>query len=276
MPFPRPPGSRGRRFSISVLLLVMLWSQAPAQIQLESGLSLELAVEPGGSYAGMLVLRNLGQEPRMVRFYLSDYRFNADGQTFYEKPGTLARSNSSWISLPASTLVVPASQVLTVPYEIEVPDGPGLAGTYWSILMVENVPGGQAGEVQDQFFGLQQVVRYGVQVATTFRNGGRTMLSFGNPGFQRGSGDERFFLVDVENTGETFVRPRFYLDLYDDGGRRIERFEAPPRRLYPGTSVRARFDLPNLGPGSYNAIIIADAGAENVYGAAYELQIDAR
>jgi hypothetical protein len=275
---PRRPSERPK-VHLRAALLALVCLAAPrvvAQIQLESDLSLDLSVEPGESHAGTLILRNLGVEAGQVRLYLSDYRFDADGQTYYEEAGSSARSNSSWINLPAPSVVIPAGQVVTLGYEIEVPNDPYLVGSYWSLLMVEQTADRPGLGTEEPAFALRQLVRYGVQVVTTLRETGETRLRFSNPGFERGPGGERFFVVDVENSGERFVRPSYRLELYDLAGARLGRFDSPPRRLYPGTGAVAGFDLSELAPGSYNAILIADAGGEHVFGARYTLEIDPR
>jgi hypothetical protein len=37
-----------------------------------------------------------------VKIYQNDYRFDHEGRTSYDEPGTIARSNSSWITMSQS------------------------------------------------------------------------------------------------------------------------------------------------------------------------------
>ena len=50
------------------------------------------------------------------------------------------------------------------------------------------------------------------------------------------------------------------------------RFEAGRMGIYPGCSARFRIDLSGLPAGRYKAIVVADCGDENVFGAQYDLE----
>lgn len=256
------------------LLALLLSSCAVAQIELESDLVLDLVVDPAERYQGHLALRNIGEETATVRLYKKDYRFNSLGESYFEEPGSMPRSNSNWIELPSTVVRVPAKEVLTLSYAIEVPADPELSGTYWSLIFVENAEEDGDG-IESTGFGLRQVVRYGVQVATTIRGSGPAQLHFTKPVLLGEAPEALAFAVDVQNVGEVFVRPGFRLDVYGSGGVHVGSFHSERLRIYPGTSVRAVFDISRMNPGKYHALFIADAGGEDVFGARYSLEISA-
>lgn len=64
-----------------------------------------------------------------------------------------------------------------------------------------------------------------------------------------------------------------YLELHDKSGTQVDRFGDQQRRLFPGTSVRQDFELGSLPPGEYTAVVIADAGGEDVFGTRYTLNV---
>ena len=83
---------------------------------------------------------------------------------------------------------------------------------------------------------------------------------------------KRILQVDVENTGELWIRPEVYVELFDDKGVSKGKFPGVRYRLYPGTSIRQMIDLSSVGSGTYKAIVVVDAGGEDVYGAEYTLK----
>src|SRR6185436_16838252 len=91
----------------------------------------------GETYTGRIIISNPTATPQSVRIYKTDYRFKADGTTYYEDAGTTMRSNANWVTLQAERVVVPARGDLTVPYSVKVPSSDSLKGTYWSAIMVE-------------------------------------------------------------------------------------------------------------------------------------------
>jgi hypothetical protein len=55
----------------------------------------------------------------------------------------------------------------------------------------------------------------------------------------------------------------------------VGRFEAGAERIFPGSSVRSQFQLGALAAGTYQALVIADAGDVGVFGARYTLEVTA-
>ena len=80
--------------------------------------------------------------------------------------------------------------------------------------------------------------------------------------------------VDIENTGQRWLRPYLWAELYDDTGRYIGRFENGRKRIYPGTSVRYKVDLSDVPKGIYKALVVADCGGDYVFGAERTLKFE--
>ena len=78
----------------------------------------------------------------------------------------------------------------------------------------------------------------------------------------------------VQNQGDALVRPDMWVELYAEDGSAIGRIEGQKSRLYPGTSITQRIKLGNLDTGAYRALVIMDAGEEDVFGAEFTLNID--
>jgi hypothetical protein len=246
---------------------------AHAGIAVEGSLSEESAAQPGDTYRGTLVIRNSGAEPVEVKLYQTDYHFDASGRNDYAALGTLARSNARWIRLGQPQFLIAPGATVHAPYEVRVPDDATLRGTYWSMVMVEPLAAAEAAPAPKKGVQLTQVLRYAVQMVTHVGAGAEPELAFTHPASALADG-RRQFSIDVANHGERWIRSRFSLELYTADGRAQAKVDGEKIRIYPGTSVRARFDVGDVPPGRYRALVVADGGNEDLYGT--ELQIELR
>lgn len=235
----------------------------------------EHAARPGDTYSGTLRLRNDGSEPADARIDLRDYAFSADGSSRFAAPGSLPRSNARWIAFsPAQVRLAPGAEA-TVGYTVTVPaDAP--AGTSWSMLMVTTISRGGAESTDAPAgarvrVGLRATLRYGVQVATTIGSP-PPQVAFANAhAFADGAG--KVLELDVANASEVAYRPELRVELYDAAGQRVASVTSRRGLLYPGTSLRQRFELGALPSGTYQALVVADAGGDQLFGAQYRLTL---
>jgi len=255
-------------------MLLAVPGQAAAQVAVQEGTLQQREARPGETYAGTIVVTNVSDVPQAVRLYQTDYRFYADGRAVYGEPGTDPRSNARWITLNPSAVTVPPRSQATVQYTVQVPGDSArrLAGSYWSVIMVEPVEPASALAAQGAP-GLRIVtrIRYGVQVVTHIAGTGVARLDFDNPGVVYGEGG-RVLEFDMRNTGDRSVPLKVRLELFDAAGERVLSREASVRILHPGTSVRQRFPLGVPSGRTYEAMVTADTG-DNVFGAQYTLRL---
>ncbi len=177
---------------------------------------------------------------------------------------------------------VPPGGVGTVEYEVlvpagEPPIGEPLVGTYWSLIMIEELPPRGATDdagvaLGDMQTGVKQVLRYAVQLVSHIGDTGSHGIRFVDRALLLNDDGTRVLQVDVENTGERSLRPTLWVELHDSSGARHGRFECERRRLYPGTSVRYTVDLSSAASGAYQALVVVDNGDEHVFGAQYGLE----
>ncbi len=255
----------------AALVLVLLAGVSHGGIAVD-GLVHEQVSGSGETYTGIVTVRNAVGEPRRARLYQKDYLFYSDGTNVYGEPGGDERSNASWITFSANYVEVPGEGSVEVEYTVKVPADESLLGSYWSLLMVEELPAGSAGDAEGaatQHSSVTQVLRYGVQMVTHIGSTGETAVTFAGKTLVRAEDGTRTLMVGVENTGERSMRPRLWVELHDPSGGRLGRFESEPRRLYPGTSVRFEVDLTDAPSGSYQALVVVDNGDEHVFGAQY-------
>lgn len=276
-------GFQGMRASCAGLVIAAaLAGVAPgasAQVSVVGNTVVERQVRPGERYAGVIVLRNDSGEPQDAKVYQTDYVTYANGATVYGQPGSHARSNAKWIALQPSYVTLPPHATTEVAYTVTVPDAPGQlpAGTYWSMVMVEGIPRGSPESTRGGprnkgvELGVVTRIRYAVQLATHLAGSGTRRLQFANPTVVAARNGSRALNFDIVNTGDYAYRPDVSVELYTPAGREVGKFSASRELTYPGTSLRQSFDFSKVQPGSYKALVVVDAGADDVFGAQFKL-----
>lgn len=260
------------RLSIILAALLGLTGFARAQVIVRGPLAFDHDVHAGDSVRQEFVIENAGDSVMTATVYQTDYAFSSDGTNTYGAPGSVARSNAPWIRFSPSVLRLAPGMRATVQYEVTVPDS--AAGSFWSILMVEGQPGDLLDDDADRAegVGVRQRTRYGVQVATHIRGSGSPALEFAEGALESGP-DGPMLRIDLVNTGDRMLRPDLSLRIVDAAGHEYGPFQAAPRRLYPGTSVRQAIALRDIPPGRYAAILVADGGDDAVFGLELDLNL---
>jgi len=249
---------------------------AEAQVSVLSSTVEEHTGGPGEKYAGRIEIANSSRTAQVVRLYQTDYSFKADGTSNFDRAGSSARSNSAWISLQSEQVTVPPTGTISVPYTVAIPTIDSLRGTYWSAIMVEPVEHPTPTTAKDDEkprVGLGTVIRYAVQVATHVGSAGARTVRFdaiaAKQGQDSASTAKSTLELDVINAGERAYRPALWIELYDAKGALRAQAKQTRGLLYPGCSLRQRFDLGVIPPGTYKAVIFADTGEETVYASQY-------
>jgi len=261
---------------MGLLLGVVAQSAFAAGVSVVGGLTREVSLQPGSKTEGRIILRNGTDKPQQVKVYQTDYLFWADGRNEYGEPGTTPRSNARWITHTPQQLTIPPKSTESVYYTIQVPAQEDLKGTYWSMLMVEPLAGesleppkAEEGKVA---IGVRSVMRYAIQMVTHIGDTGTRDLKFQDRQLVV-DGGKRLLRLDLENTGERWLKPLVWMELYDEQGASMGRFEGGRFRIYQGCSARYLIDLSEVPAGRYKALIVADNGDEHVFGAQYELEL---
>lgn len=260
------------------LILGVIPSTSSAQISVRSQLSHDESTTPGGSYSGSILIRNDTDEIQQAKLYQTDYSFQSDGTNYFGTPGETERSNAAWIELGTSSLVVPPRESVTISYRVRVPSEVPLNGTFWSVIMVEGVPKNSAESLSnntpDNSLGLIQVTRYGVQVATHIEGTGSAQLEITDSAFTRAEDGSASLKLSIANNGDKMVRPEMWVELYDEAGKAVGKRDGLNNRLYPGTSVQQNIKLGKLDIGTYRALVIMDAGSDEVFAAEFTLNVN--
>lgn len=255
--------------SISVAILSPLCSSA--NIVVLNGLTHENQSRPGETYRGSIQIQNTANKQKSVRVYLRDYWFSHTGESKHDPAGTLPRSNGPWISYSPELATLGPNETTTISFDVAVPDNDSLAGTYWSVIMVEGITPPDTSNANTGVT-INTAIRYAVQVITNIGNTGKSDIQF--LGLQLAKQQEKNVLdVVIENTGERILKPEMSLELFDDAGNTVAVIKAEKRKTFPGTSIRVQLILEGIEPGNYNGVLIADCSEDNVFGTNLSLEI---
>lgn len=270
-----------KRFFITLLVSLGMVFPVWGQLSVIGELSQDREARPGEKYEGIIIVKNDTDEPQEAKVYQTDYLFYFNGTNDYGDPGTTPRSNARWVTFSPASLVVPPQSSMAVNYTVTVPaniKGEPLVGSYWSMLMIEGIGKGSAESTLPRDssktqMGIQQTIRYGIQLATHITQTGVKKISFLNAQLVTKEEGGKFLQVDIENTGNLGLRPEVYVELFDGSGASVGRYEGNRYRLYPGTSVRQMINLSKAPRGEFRALVVVDAGGDEVFGAQYTITL---
>ena len=257
-----------------LLFIVFPLCVVQASIRVMGGLTYEREASPGQTYDGAILLKNMSERIIEVKLYQTDYQFFCDGNNTYDEPGSLGRSNAAWIVFEPKRLTLSPLEDVAIQYTVYVPKEDTLCGSFWSMIMVEEVPMISPELLEsEESVGISTVMRYGIQMITHIGESGERQLKFLTADLLMIEG-ARILQIDIENTGERWLRPIVWVEAYDEEGNYINKFEGKKLRTFPGTSIRQQIDISKLAVGSYRALVVADCGDDDIFGIQYTLKID--
>ena len=265
--------SRARFRALVAVATLVLVGFAGAQVVVTSSLIEVHKVPAGGTVTGTLTVANVTQQPQRVRLSVGDIR---EGGGSIGEPGSWAHSAASTLNVP-EVVQLGARETRSVPYTIRMP--PDADGTY--IVALIATPDGEVseqsigGDEEESIVILRQIVRYAVEVIVDVPGNARSQVSFNDPELTLSKEGTPSFLVGAHNLGERWAeRVRYQFDLYDaTSGAYLASYPVERGRLFPGAQHRVRVDFGALAPGSYQLLVFADVGSDDVFAARYTLNV---
>jgi hypothetical protein len=176
------------------------------------------------------------------------------------------RSNARWIEFsPVQTFVPPGENVI-IQYTVSPPDSAALSGSYWSLIMVEPVENPMTIKHRpEKSISIKMKTRYANLIITNIDSAGSRKIRFKNIELNRSNGSTKLN-IDLENTGEYVLRPTINVTLFDESGHEFTPPKASVKRILPGMDARCSIDMAGITEGSYQAVIAADCGGEDIFG----------
>lgn len=262
------------RIPLALLLGLLAPGPIAAQIAVLGSTVQEHTGRPGESYTGTILVRNTTSEAQTARIYQTDYRFAADGSSEFDAPGTANRSNAKWVATTGSQVTVPGGATVPIHFAVNIPGDSALDGSYWSMIMVEGVKAAnRTPSTRQPSMGVVPVLRYGVQVVSHIEQSGARKVEFLNTRVVSEPGGRRTLEFEIHNTGERAFRLDVKAELFEGAGSSVGTFQQTRGLIYPGSSVLQRFDISSLPAQEYQALILADTGEDDVFGAQYTLRM---
>lgn len=260
-----------KKLFLSICSILLVPASLFASVEVIGSLKQVYNSNPGEVVKGQIRIQNNDLTDQEVRIYQTDFLFNYQEQTFYDEPGAQKRSNAGWIQYSPKTVVLKSKESRNIDYEITVPQGDSIIGTYWSVIMVEGVDPIDPNQKGD--LSIRTATRYAVQVVSEINNKGTGILKFLEPTLIKGAdGNKLYLAVDLINQGEHYIAPEVSIELYDKDGILVKKISAPKRGLYPTTSGRFKLDLEGVpSKKTYTAMIVAAGADEDVFGLEYTL-----
>ncbi|MEA3500750.1 MAG: hypothetical protein U9R41_07030 [Candidatus Marinimicrobia bacterium] len=266
-------------FSILLFIIYIPFSSKVllGSILIESELFFQDNLNIGERSTGVIRIRNTGEKPAKVNLYKKDYSFNSNGTNSYLEPGTLERSNADWITIVPEKVTIPGNGRVEINYTVKVPFDKALIGSYWSLIMAEQVTNPKLNNKKNNDnvrVGVFVSTRYGIQILTNIGLTGQKKLKFTKTKIKKNV-DKEYLFVDVKNVGDQFLRTKIYAEFYDQSGNYIGKFLGEEKkRIYPDTSVRFKIDISKIKNGKYSVLIVADGEEEALFGIKYTLTIE--
>ncbi len=259
------------KFIITILLTGLITATGlKANILILNGLTHEKNLLPGEKATETIELQNASNQVKSVNIYLTDYWFTHNGESHYDEPGTVPRSNAKWINVSQLFITLQPGEMRSLDFEVNVPAIDTLHGSYWSVIMIEGVAPPDTSR-QENAITISTVLRYAVQVVTNIGNTGTRDLEFLQFNMTRIEGIA-WLEAFLKNTGARALRPELGVEFFDGNGNSQGLRKADRKRLYPGTSVKISIPLEAILPGTYKGIVIADCDDDYIFGS--ELSID--
>lgn len=215
-----------------------------------------------------IVIDNHSDTDIILEFSKGDYAFNAKGNIWFISPGKLFRSNADWIQIPTQQFTVKAKSQKILDYYVQIPDEATLNGSYWSVIFInELIP--QKNDSETDRLDLNVKQRYAIQSIQQIGDTGAYNIDFISTTYSK---KDQIFNLIVKNTGERFIQPEVWVELFTEDGQKIGRFYATPSKLYPQTSCNYQIPLIPLSQKKYVAITVVDCGQYKLFGSQYTIQ----
>lgn len=258
---------------LSLTLLLLIYSFSQASLVIVNGLSHEHSVQAGVSSMGSIIIKNTSKRPRRARIYKTDVVHNCDGQTTFIQGTGRSRCNSDWTLISDNEIIIPSQQSYTLTYELS----PGLdidaSGSYWGVIMVEEIKELDT-IAPERGVTVTSLIRYAIQIISNFNAEPVKDLEFIGVDIDT-TKDLNIIVVSVSNKGNFLLKPIMVLELYNDDGEQVYRTEIPYQKVYPGFCKLFELSINEVDEGTYNGILVADCGDENIYGINLEIDVPA-
>lgn len=253
---------------LTSLAILFLYTSLSASVVITNGLSHAHDMTNLQSVKGVVKIKNIGKEPQRIIIYKMDQTMDCVGGGSFMDADSLSRSNASWINLSAVEEVLDTGQMFELVYEIQKPSDSNIKGSYWSMIMVENIPDIEA-EPEKKGITVRSNLRYAVQIISNVGEAESYDMEFDSVFYDL---ENQTLEMMISNPTISIMRPYFEVKLYSDSGHTVNVKRENIVKLYPGTCRRISIPIEDIQQGSYDGVVIAKTEGQGVYG--YNVSIE--
>ena len=112
-----------------------------------------------------------------------------------------------------------------------------------------------------------------IEFASHIMRTGRAKVAFDGVRVVENEDRDLVLLAGYTNTGKVMIEPEIWVEIYDTAGNLLDRMQGDEKRLYPGMTSKQSISVTHILPGTYEVLLVVDAGEENIFGAQYTLDL---
>ena len=175
------------------------------------------------------------------------------------------------MSLSDNEILMEPGQTINITYGLTPPADLDKSGSYWGVIMIEEI---EDLDTNKPTVGVKvnALVRYAIQIIGSYDDNAVKQLEIADIKLDT-TGGEQHVRISVQNSGNIMMKPIMILEVYSTDGEQIARKEIPYQKVYPGYCKVFDIPLADIPAGSYDSVIVADCGDENLYGMRFTLPV---
>ena len=275
--------NHGKKVAIITIGLVLLcfsvstFGQPPLTISLSPMLSM-LQLSPGQSYDGSFQVTNEDEEPVSVTVSLNDFMLTEEGTVTTLEPGATGdRSLASYIDFSPDTITLDPGESQEVRYSFTLPTD--VTGPHWAVLVVtpeasaEELPQSEEEDIAFRVLWLVRYVHGIIQRPTNPSKPEGRMIAMHTDTSNTEEGDTNLTIrASFENTGESILMCQTYIEIRDQMGEIVLRYDFPKDTMVLPEAKRIfsyTLDSSDLDPGQYLILCVVDFGGDQLVGGQY-------
>ena len=180
---------------------------------------MSIQFQAGIKSQGSIVIKNTSDQARRARIYKTDVVHNCDGQTTFIEGTERDRCNSEWTLLSDNEIVIASQQSYTLTYELSPDDKIDATGSYWGVIMVEEIKDLDTIAPQ-RGVTVTSLIRYAIQIISNFNSEPVKDLEIIGVDIDT-TKESNLVAVSVINRGNYMLKPIMILELYNDAGEQV-------------------------------------------------------
>jgi len=196
----------------------------------------ELTLQPGDRRVLTVNVFTTEKRPLTVRARYVDWTLTPEGGVVMLRPGENPYSAAAWLETTLDPFEISAERYRPVRVAVRVPEDPTLEGSYWAAVQFVSEPIGtvEKASTRVRIRVAANFIVY-VTIAGTERPGAKITR------FER---EGSALVLDIENTGNTYLRLEGHVRLLGENGEPIQTLALPERVVLREGLARIRLALP--------------------------------